>query len=323
MDNHILEVMNLSTSFKTARGLIHPVENVSFSVKKGQTVGLVGESGCGKSLTALSLLNLIESPPGKIEKGKILFNGHDILSLGVEKLRKLRGHDMSMIFQEPMTSLNPVFTIGNQINEVFITHKNCDKKQATLKTLDVLKMVKIPAPEKRINEYPHQLSGGMRQRVMIGMALACQPKLLIADEPTTALDVTIQAQILKLMYELQIEFGMSILMITHDLGVVSEICDHVLVMYAGNIIEKSSTKKIFEQPKHPYTQGLLNAVPKLGKKQKILPTIQGSVPSLHDLPKGCKFHDRCPHVMDICKTKTPETKVFSPDEEVKCWLYNK
>ena len=323
MESSLIRVEHLKTSFQTPHGMIYPVNDVSFAINTSETIGLVGESGCGKSMTALSLLNLIPSPPGNIESGKIFFKDKDLLQLSREELRQIRGNDMSMIFQEPMTSLNPVFSIGNQLNEVFITHQNLSKKNATERSIELLKMVNIPNPEKKIDEYPHQLSGGMRQRVMIAMALACQPSLLIADEPTTALDVTIQAQILDLMSELQDKFSMSIMVITHDLGVLAQICESVMVMYAGHIVEKAPTKALFESPKHPYTQGLLKSIPKLGKKEKKLSTIEGHVPSLHSLPSGCKFHNRCPKAMDICRIKEPEAIKISSHEEVKCWLYNK
>ena len=319
----LLEVKNLVTSFKTERGLIRAVDSISFSIGKGQTVGLVGESGCGKSVTSLSILRLIQSPPGKVESGEINFDGKNLLNLSPDEMRKIRGNRISMIFQEPMTSLNPVFTIGDQISEVFRIHRGASKAEARAKSIEMLKLVKIPAPESRIDDYPHQLSGGMRQRIMIAMALACRPELLIADEPTTALDVTIQAQILDLMAQLQQELNMAILLITHDLGVVAEVCDYVLVMYAGKIAEQGPVREIFKDPKHPYTAGLLRSIPRLGKKVERLPTIEGSVPSLANLPKGCRFQDRCSHVMDKCRAQEPALIKISQDHHSACWLHAK
>ena len=323
----LIEVKNLVTSFTTERGVIRAVDDVSFSIGKGQTVGLVGESGCGKSVTSLSILRLIQSPPGKIESGKIIFEGQDLLPLSDSEMRKVRGNRISMIFQEPMTSLNPVFTIGNQIGEVFRIHRNASKSEARAKAIEMLKLVKIPAPESRVDEYPHQLSGGMRQRVMIAMALACRPHLLIADEPTTALDVTIQAQILDLMAKLQAELDMAILLITHDLGVVAEVCSHVVVMYAGKIVEEASVADIFKDAKHPYTAGLLRSIPRLGQKVKVLPTIEGSVPNLAKLPQGCRFQDRCPHVHAKCRTAEPPLRnvasAGATPHMAACWLHDK
>lgn len=319
MTDTLLHVENLVTAFKTERGVIRAVDDISFSIKKGQTVGLVGESGCGKSVTSLTCLRLIQSPPGFVERGKITFKGQDILKLSESGMREIRGNKISMIFQEPMTSLNPVFTIGNQIGEVFRIHQGMNKKQAREKSIDMLRLVKIPAPEKRVDEYPHQLSGGMRQRVMIAMALACRPELLIADEPTTALDVTIQAQILDLMAQLQKELNMAILLITHDLGVVAEVCDYVIVMYAGRIAEEGPVESIFREPKHPYTIGLMKSIPRLGVKQEYLPTIEGTVPSLYNLPQGCRFQARCPHVHDRCKVE-PTLATVGAEHKAACWL---
>ncbi len=321
MSETLLSVENLVTSFKTERGTIRAVDGISFTIGKGQTVGLVGESGCGKSVTSLSVLRLVQSPPGFIESGKINFAGKDILSLTEGEMRKVRGNKISMIFQEPMTSLNPVFTIGDQISEVFKIHRGSNKKEAREQSIEMLKLVKIPAPEKRVDEYPHQLSGGMRQRVMIAMALACRPELLIADEPTTALDVTIQAQILDLMAKLQVELNMAILLITHDLGVVAEVCDYVMVMYAGKIAEQGLVTEIFREPKHPYTVGLMNSIPRLGHKTEYLPTIEGQVPSLANLPKGCRFQARCPHAFDKCRAVEPTLKDVGKDHKAACWLH--
>ncbi len=321
MSETLLNVENLVTSFKTERGTIRAVDGISFTIGKGQTVGLVGESGCGKSVTSLSVLRLVQSPPGFIESGKIEFAGTNILALTESEMRKVRGNKISMIFQEPMTSLNPVFTIGDQISEVFKIHQRSNKKEAREKSIEMLKLVKIPAPEKRVDEYPHQLSGGMRQRVMIAMALACRPELLIADEPTTALDVTIQAQILDLMAKLQTELNMAILLITHDLGIVAEVCDYVIVMYAGKIAEQGLVTEIFREPKHPYTVGLMNSIPRLGHKTEYLPTIEGQVPSLANLPKGCRFQTRCPHAFDKCRSVEPPLKDVGNDHKAACWLH--
>ena len=315
----VLSVENLVTSFKITGREINAVDNCSFSVKKGKTLGIVGESGCGKSVTSLSLMRLIPDPPGKIVSGKVIFENKNLLNLSEKEMRSVRGNKISMIFQEPMTSLNPVYTIGNQIAEVFILHKGATKKQARELSIDMLKQVRIPSPEKRIDEYPHQLSGGMRQRVMIAIAIACKPSLLIADEPTTALDVTIQAQILALMNNLQKENGMSTILITHDFGVVAETCDDVAVMYAGKIVEKASTKDIFSNPKHPYTIGLLNSIPKLGEKRQRLNTIPGIVPALSKLPQGCRFQDRCSLVSSECKLKEPELRSIKEDKQVACF----
>lgn len=321
MGDSLLQVKDLVTSFKTDRGIIRAVDGISFDIRKGQTVGLVGESGCGKSVTSLSILRLIQSPPGFVERGSINFDGKNILELDDAGMRSIRGNRISMIFQEPMTSLNPVFTIGDQIGEVFRIHQGMNKKEARTKSIDMLRLVKIPAPESRVDEYPHQLSGGMRQRVMIAMALACNPELLIADEPTTALDVTIQAQILDLMADLQKTLNMAILLITHDLGVVAEVCNYVMVMYAGKIAEQAPVKDLFKDPKHPYTKGLLNSIPKLGHKTEYLPTIEGQVPSLSKLPKGCRFQDRCPFVMDKCRVDEPVLVQVGPERKVACWLH--
>jgi peptide/nickel transport system ATP-binding protein len=312
----ILEVKNLSTSFFTAAGEVRAVDDVSFEVLKGRTLGIVGESGSGKSVTSLSIMRLIPDPPGRITGGQILYRGQDLVQLPIEKMRKIRGNEISMIFQEPMTSLNPVFTIGNQIIETILLHQDLSKSAARDQAIEMLKLVGIPAPDKRIDEFPHQLSGGMRQRVMIAMALSCNPHILIADEPTTALDVTIQAQILDLLRDLQQKVGMGLILITHDLGVVAEVADHVLVMYAGRVAEQGSVREIFKNPKHPYTRGLLNSIPTLshdptGKmKKKRLETIPGIVPSLLDLPPGCRFQERCVFVQEECKGKEPDFRAI-------------
>lgn len=314
----VLDVQNLVTSFHVAKRDLIAVDNCSFSVKRGQTLGIVGESGCGKSVTSLSIMRLIPSPPGRIASGKIFFEGRDLLTLKTEEMRKIRGNRVSMIFQEPMTSLNPVFTVGDQIGEVFSVHKGANRRQARELSIDMLRQVKIPSPENRIDDYPHQMSGGMRQRIMIAMALACKPSLLIADEPTTALDVTIQAQILSLMNDLQTETGMSTVLITHDLGVVAETCDDVVVMYAGRVVEKATARQLFSEPKHPYTMGLMESIPKLGVKQDRLKTIPGMVPSLDKLPLGCRFQDRCPLVTSECRSQDIPLRTLADGREVAC-----
>lgn len=312
----ILEVQNLETSFFTEEGVVKAVDNVSFNVYKGRTLGIVGESGCGKSVTSLSIMRLIPNPPGKITGGKIIYKNQNLLDLPSSEMRKIRGNEISMIFQEPMTSLNPVFTIGNQIMETIQLHQKLSKKDARLKAIEMLTLVGIPSPDKRIDDYPHQLSGGMRQRVMIAMALSCNPDILIADEPTTALDVTIQAQILELLKGLQEKVGLGIILITHDLGVVAEVCDDVVVMYAGKVAEQGTVYDIFNNPKHPYTKGLLNSIPTLSQdptgkiKKKRLETIPGIVPNLLHLPQGCRFQDRCTYVKDECRGQEPELRAI-------------
>lgn len=310
----VIEVKNLVTSFKTSEGLFNAVDNISFKVEAGKTLGIVGESGCGKSVTSLSIMRLIPTPPGKIESGQVLFQGKDLLKLSTEEMRQIRGNKIGMIFQEPMTSLNPVFTIGNQIEEAIRLHKkDFTKKQVRDRAIEMLQLVGIPSAEKRIEDYPHQLSGGMRQRVMIAIALSCSPDLLIADEPTTALDVTIQAQILDLIKKLQKEFNTAMILITHDLGVVAETCNDVAVMYAGKIIEYGTAEQIFNNPKHPYTKGLLNSVPHFesGQRRKRLETIPGIVPNLSQLPEGCRFRDRCTQAISICSTVHPQLEMIS------------
>jgi peptide/nickel transport system ATP-binding protein len=321
---NLIEVHGLRTEFVTEDGILPAVDQITFSMKPGEILGLVGESGCGKSVTALSLLRLI-SPPGKIVSGEILFEGQDLLKLPEKAMQKVRGNKISMIFQEPMTSLNPVMSIGDQVGETLVIHRGYKKSDARFAAIDLLKAVKIPDPEKRVEEYPHQLSGGMRQRVMIAMAIACRPSLLIADEPTTSLDVTIQAQILELLQSLRQEFGVSILLITHALGVVAEVADRVIVMYAGKIVEETSVENLFKDAKHPYTIGLLNSVPRIiyeGEKAKRLITIDGSVPNLLHLPAGCTFYDRCGARMDICKSVFPKEIFLKPDHRVACYLYS-
>ena len=319
----ILSVRNLITAFDTEAGRIRAVENVSFDVIKGRTLGIVGESGCGKSVTALSIMRLLPKPAGTIESGQILFQGRDIVTLPAEKMHEIRGYGISMIFQEPMTALNPVHRIGQQLAEVFQLHfPEMGDKEIRGKSVEMLEKVGIPEPVQRMNEYPHQLSGGMRQRVMIGMALAGEPDILIADEPTTALDVTIQAQILELMTALQQETGMAIIFITHALGVIAEICDEVLVMYAGTVAETAPVVDLFKRPVHPYTLGLLESIPRLENPRKIkLRTIRGQVPSLYDKPKGCPFQNRCLYAMQGCEIEPPPLKHVGDHHLASCYLY--
>lgn len=318
----VLEVKNLKTHFFTKEGVSKAVDGVSFYLNKGETIGVVGESGCGKSMTSLSILNLIPSPPGKIVDGEILLHGKNIVGLSQEELRKIRGKKISMIFQEPMTSLNPVLTVGEQIAETIRLHEKLPRKQAWDKAVEMLRIVGIPSPEKRAKQEPYQLSGGMRQRVMIAMALACSPDVLIADEPTTALDVTIQAQILEILKDLQQKMGMSIIFITHDLGVVSEMCDKVAVMYAGQVIEEGVTEQLFEEPLHPYTRGLIDSLPKLYEEQDELQTIEGSVPSPYHYPEGCRYADRCPFARELCRAAQPELIEMAEGRKVRCYQYS-
>lgn len=319
MAETILEVKNLKTLFSTERGKVMAVDDVSFSINKGEILGLVGESGSGKSVTSLSIMQLIPNPPGKIVGGEILFRGENLLTKSKEEMRKIRGSKISMIFQEPMTSLNPVYTIGNQLVEAFTVHSKITKKEALEKSIELLKLVGIPFPEKRINNYPHQFSGGMRQRVMIAMALAGNPELLIADEPTTALDVTIQAQILDLIKSINNRFNTSVLLVTHDMGVVAQMCHKVCVMYAGKIMEEAETHRIFESPSHPYTEALLKSIPKLGDNPERLNTIEGTLPNPFNMPKGCRFEPRCKYATDICRGKEPEKIKIDEKQIVYCW----
>lgn len=319
----VLEVKNLQTYFYSSEGVAKAVDGVSFTLQKGETLGIVGESGCGKSMTSLSLLRLVPSPPGKIINGEILLNNTDILKLSDEELRKIRGNKISMIFQEPMTSLNPVLSVGEQIAESIRLHQGLSRKEAWQKAVDMIRLVGIPAPEKRAKQEPYQLSGGMRQRIMIAMALACTPDVLIADEPTTALDVTIQAQIIDIIQNLQKQLGMSILFITHDLGVVAEVCDKIAVMYAGQVVEEGTTDSLFEKPLHPYTNGLIQSLPKLYEDQEELSTIQGTVPSPYHYPSGCRYAERCPFATELCREKQPELLTIEPGKKVRCWMYSK
>ncbi len=317
----LVEVKNLKTYFYTEEGVVKAVDGVDYEIYPGETLGIVGESGCGKSVTSLSIMRLVESPPGRIEAGEIKFQGQDLTKLSEKEMRKIRGNDISMIFQEPMTSLNPVYTVGDQIAEAIMLHKGVKRKEAMRQAVDMLQKVGIPLPEQRVNEYPHQLSGGMRQRVMIAMALSCDPKLLIADEPTTALDVTIQAQILELMNDLKESYGMSIMMITHDLGVIAEVSDRVAVMYAGKVVEYTDVETLFDDPKHPYTWGLMNSIPKLDKDVDRLEAIPGSVPSPLNFPEGCKFNTRCPLAEGKCFEVEPPLEEAAKGHKVRCWRY--
>ncbi|MFD1038418.1 ABC transporter ATP-binding protein [Virgibacillus byunsanensis] len=318
--NTVLEVNNIKTKVRSDREEFSIIEDVSFHIDKGETVGIVGESGCGKSITALSIMGLLPKNAEVVE-GEINLNGTNLLNLNKDSYRKLRGKDMAMIFQDPMTSLNPVYTVGFQIYELLKLHSNLSNRAAKEKAINMLKLVGIPRPDEVVNEYPHQLSGGMRQRVMIAMGLACDPGLLIADEPTTALDVTIQAQILELMKKIQFEFEMSILFITHDLGVVAETCDRVVVMYAGQVVEEAEVETLFAEPKHPYTKGLMASTPKIGEHKDRLNTIEGTVPQLQEMPKGCRFADRCPQVMEKCRTQVPPKFNTASNTKCRCWLY--
>jgi oligopeptide/dipeptide ABC transporter ATP-binding protein len=323
MTDPVLRVENLAVSFVGKNGDLAAVNGICYHLMAGEILAIVGESGCGKTVGALSILRLVPEPPGKVDSGCITFNSRDLLQLPPKELQKIRGKDIAMIFQDPMTSLNPVLTLGDQMIEPILRHTSLTQKEAWEKAVDVLRSVEIPSPAEKMNQYPHQLSGGMRQRVMIGMALTCSPKILIADEPTTALDVLIQAQIMGLLQKLKEQTGMSILLITHDLGMVAEIAQRVIVMYAGKIVESGPAGELFQTPLHPYTLGLKNSVPKPGQKQgadKRLVEIPGNVPSLNQLPSGCAFHPRCPSVMERCKLETPVLRNAGQDREVSCWL---
>ena len=320
--SELLRVQDLRTHFFTHEGTVRAVDGVSFTIMQGETLGLVGESGCGKSVTALSIMRLIPSPPGRILSGEILLEGSNLLSYNERQMRDIRGCKISMIFQEPMTSLDPVFTIGDEIMETVKLHQGLKRSDAKKEVIEALRTVGIPDSERRIKNYPHELSGGMRQRAMIAMALSCNPVLLIADEPTTALDVTIQAQILRLIDDLKRKLGTSVLLITHDLGVVSEMCDHVAVMYAGHIVEYTDIHTIFEQPLHPYTIGLKKSIPSLDTEVERLDTIKGLVPSLIDIPPGCPFHPRCTHTMPVCRKEMPELIKVDEGHRVKCHLFD-
>ena len=321
MAEALLKISNLKTQFFTGEGIVRAVDGVDLTLSQGETLGVVGESGSGKSVTAYSVLNLI-AYPGRVVAGEVFFRGENLLEKRPEEMKEIQGNKISMIFQEPMTSLNPVFTIGRQVMEPLIYHKKYSSADARREAVNLLKLVGIPSAETRIDEYPHQLSGGMRQRVMIAMALSCRPELLFADEPTTALVVTIQAQILALMKRLQKEFGMAILLITHNLGVVAQMVNRVVVMYAGQVVETGGVERIFDRPGHPYTVGLLGSIPKLNEQRDRLQVIEGTVPSPSQMPEGCRFHPRCSRVMEICRQKEPVLVESEPGHEVRCWLYH-
>jgi len=320
LTDKILDIKNLRTHFVTDQGEVPAVDGIDFYIKKGEIIGVVGESGCGKSVTSLSIMRLIPNPPGKIVGGSVEFKGEDLLRATESRIRKLRGNEIAMIFQEPMTSLNPVFTIGDQMGEPVRLHRKMNKRDAREHTIDMLKKVGIPRPEQIVNEYPHRLSGGMRQRVMIAMAMSCNPALLIADEPTTALDVTIQAQILDLMRSLNQQSGTSIMMITHDLGVVAETCDRVVVMYAGKVVEEGTVEGIFKNPQHPYTKGLIQSVPRMDGSLDRLYSIPGNVPNPGFMPKGCRFAPRCGEAMDPCYEEMPKLITLKEGHQCRCWL---
>ena len=324
----LLEIRNLRTSFKTEDGTVRAVDDVSFDIRAGQVVGLVGESGCGKTVVSLSILKLLPVPPAIIEGGEIVFSNRDLLKLSRDEIRRIRGNEIAMIFQEPMTSLNPVYTIGNQLLETIELHQNLSRHDARRRAVEMLKLVGMSRPEEVVEEYPHRFSGGMRQRAMIAMALSCNPRLLIADEPTTALDVTIQAQILELMHELRERIGMSILFITHDLSVIAEMADRVIVMYAGKVVEQADVAPLFQEPLHPYTKGLIGSRPRAdqdveeaGTGRARLPFIPGSVPNPLQMPPGCPFHPRCSSAMPVCSLQMPGPRILAPGHEVRCWLH--
>jgi len=319
MSEPLLQIQDLQTHFFTDDGVVRAVDGVTYALGARETLAVVGESGSGKSVTALSVLRLVADPPGRIVAGRILFKGRDLVPLSQAEMRKIRGKEISMIFQEPMTSLNPVYTCGEQIIEAIVLHEDVDRKTARGRAIEMLRLVGIPSPEQRVDEYPHQMSGGMRQRVMIAMALACRPAILIADEPTTALDVTIQAQILDLLKRLQQELGMAVLLITHDLGVVAETADRVAVMYAGQVVEYCDAPAAFQRTLHPYTAGLLASLPKLGDKRATLRVIPGNVPNPARFPSGCRFHPRCPVAQDRCRNESPPVLTFDGTHQTRCW----
>jgi peptide/nickel transport system ATP-binding protein len=318
---NLLEIKNLQTYFNTEDGLIRAVDDVSFRIKEGETLAVVGESGCGKSITSMSVMRLIPNPPGKIVGGEIYFDGKDLLKLSETEMMKMRGNQISVIFQEPMTSLNPVFTVGEQIGEAIMLHRNVDEKEARKQTIDSLKLVGIPRADEIVDAYPHELSGGMRQRVMIAMAISCKPKLLIADEPTTALDVTIQAQILDLMRDIKEKLNTAIMLITHDLGVVAEMADYVVVMYAGKVVEETSVLELYKNPTHPYTIGLLQSKPVINRETDKLYSIPGQVPNPLNMPTGCYFNPRCGRATDKCREAQPTLEEVKPGHKVACWNY--
>lgn len=322
MAQKTIEIKDLKTHFFTRRGVVKAVDGVNFSIGEGETLGLVGESGSGKSITCLSILKLVPKPAGRIVGGEVLLNGEDLIPKTEKEMRRIRGSRISMILQEPMTSLNPVFTIANQVAEPIRLHQRKDKNSVLKKVKEMLTLVKIPSPEIRMGEYPHQMSGGMRQRIMGAMMLSCQPGLLIADEPTTALDVTIQAQFLKLIKDIQRDSNLSMIMVTHDFGIVANVCDQVAVMYAGRIVENGPIRELFNNPQHPYTRALIGSLPKMGQKVKRLYSIDGQPPDLADLPPGCSFSPRCPQAMDICLQESPTQSIVAEGHSTSCWLYD-
>lgn len=317
----LLKVKDLKTYFDTDRGTVKAVDGVSFEIEPGETLGIVGESGCGKSVTSLSIMRLVAKPVGRIAGGQVLLKGKDLARLSDKEMQRIRGNEISMIFQEPMTSLNPVYTIGDQIMEPLMLHQHLPTNLARAKAIEMLHIVGIPNPETRVDEYPHQLSGGQRQRAMIAMALACNPSLLIADEPTTALDVTVQAQILDLMNNLKKEFNSAIMLITHDLGVIAETAQRVVVMYAGKVVEEAEVIPLFSSPQHPYTQGLLRSIPRINEDRKRLDVIEGVVPNPLNFPPGCRFHNRCPHCFEKCRSEDPPLYILESGRKVRCWLF--
>lgn len=322
--SHLLEVDDLKMYFHTQDGVVKAVDGVSYTLDRGETLGVVGESGSGKSVTSLTIMGLIDMPPGRIEGGDVRYRGQSLLKMSEAQMQQIRGNDIAMIFQDPMTSLNPVYTIGRQLGEGLRLHRGYTKEQATARAIELLDLVGIPNPEQRVKDYPHQFSGGMRQRVMIAMALACQPSLLICDEPTTALDVTIQAQILQLIDHMREELGTAVMLITHDMGVVSEMADWVAVMYAGHLVEYTTAGELFTNPKHPYSIGLINSIPSMDDAVEKLYAIPGSVPMLNELPTGCPFHPRCPYAKDVCRAKCPHVSPLNGDENhtVACWMFD-
>ena len=320
--SELLQVKNLKTYFYTEEGVMPSVDGLDFTLSQGETLAIVGESGCGKSVTSLSIMRLVQTPPGKIVDGEVLYQGEDLLKKSDKEMRAIRGNEISMIFQEPMTSLNPVFPVGRQIMESFMIHQKLDKKAARARTIEMIRMVGIPSPEKVVDQYPHELSGGMRQRIMIAMALACRPKILIADEPTTALDVTIQAQIMHLLRDMKDQTGTAIILITHDLGVVAQIAQNVLVMYAGQAVEYAPVRDIYKDPLHPYTQGLLESVPKLHEETDVLASIPGMVPAPNAYPAGCRFAPRCAYACTLCEQKAPPLIEMGDGRRVRCWKYD-
>ena len=324
MAEALLEISGLKTHFKTDDGMVRAVDGVDLKIERGETVGVVGESGCGKTVTAMTVLKLIAMPPGKIVEGRILWKGRDLVPLGASEMQQIRSREIAIVFQEPMTSLNPVYTVGEQIAEVLRRHQDLNRRDAMDRAIEMLRLVHVPAPERRVRDYPHQLSGGMRQRVMIAMALACSPELLIADEPTTALDVTIQAQILDLLAEMKAEFGMAIMLITHAMGVVAETAQRVAVMYAGRVVEEAPVDELFANPLHPYTQGLIRSIPRLDKtsgRRRRLEAISGTVPSLLHPPPGCRFAPRCSFASVACTAAIPPLRTIEGDHKVACTLY--